>query len=105
MMVLDRSYDLSDEDTLERMRALTDYWARKHGVRVEWRGSTVTIAGKVTGVKFEGTVRIGGGAIHAEMNAGFLAEKLGARRYVERKLDDYLDPGKSLAELRARIPA
>ncbi len=38
------------------------------------------------------------------MNAGFLAERLGGRAYVERKLDDYLDPKKTLAELRARIP-
>ncbi len=105
MMVLDRRYDLDDAEARDRARALADYWSRKHGVRAQWQGTdVVTLAGKVMGVKFDGTVRIGDGAIHAEMNAGFLAEKLGGRAYVERKLDDYFDPEKTLAELRARIP-
>lgn len=104
MMRLDRRYELDDDDALDRARALTDYWSKKHGVSTRWQGSDVHIAGRVMGVKFDGVVRIGGGLITAEMNAGFLAEKLGARGYVERKLDDYLDPKKTLAELRARIP-
>ena len=96
---------MDDAEARDRGRALTDYWSRKHGVHATWQGDdVVTLSGKVMGVKFDGTVRIGGGTIHAEMNAGFLAERLGGRAYVERKLDDYLDPKKTLAELRARIP-
>lgn len=105
MMKLERRYALSEDDALARAHALTDYWAKKHGVRVEWRGDgEVRLSGRVMGVKFDGVVHLGGGSIRAEMDAGFLAEKLGGRAYVERKLDDYLDPAKTLDELRARIP-
>jgi hypothetical protein len=105
MMKLERRYDLDESDALARAHALTDYWSKKHGVKVDWRGDNeVHLAGRVMGVKFDGTVHIGAGVIRAEMNAGFLAEKLGARAYVERKLDDYLDRTKSVEELRARIP-
>jgi hypothetical protein len=105
MMKLERRYALSEDDALARAHALTDYWAKKHGVRVEWRGDgEVRLSGRVMGVKFDGVVHLGAGCIRAEMDAGFLAEKLGGRAYVERKLDDYLDPAKTLDELRARIP-
>lgn len=105
MMKLDRRHALSEDDALARAHALTDYWAKKHGVKVEWRGDTdVRLSGRVMGVKFDGLVHLGAGSISAEMDAGFLAEKLGGRAYVERKLDDYLDPAKTVEELRARFP-
>lgn len=37
-----------------------------------------------------------------EFKVGFLAEKLGGRAYVERKLGEYLDPKISLEDLKAR---
>ncbi len=104
MMKLERTYDLGDEDALARLHALTDYWSKKHGVAVRWSGSDVALEGKTLGVKFEGKVRVHGGRITADVDAGFLAEKLGGRKYVESKLDDYLDPRTSLDALRARIP-
>lgn len=104
MMKLERPYALADDEALERAHALTDYWSKKHGVKVEWRDREVRLYGRVLGVKFDGTVQVGGGVIRAAMDAGFLAEKLGARQYVERKLDDYLDPNNSVQALRARIP-
>ncbi len=105
MLELDRHCTLPDEDVLARAHALTEYWAKKHNVTVSWKNDReVHLSGRVMGVKFDGRVQIGEGKIHAEMNAGFLAEKLGGRAYVQRKLDDYLDPARSLAELRARIP-
>lgn len=103
-MHFETTYDLPDDDALARLRALTDYWVKKHGVKMQWDGGTVTLSGRVMGVKFDGTVRVGGGKLVADVKAGFLAEKLGAKSYVEGKLADYLDPGKSLEELRARIP-
>lgn len=105
MMKLERRYALSDDDARARAHALTDYWAKKHGVKVEWRGEgEVRLSGRVMGVKFDGVVHVGDGSVRAEMEAGFLAQKLGARSYVERKLDDYLDPVKTVEQLRARIP-
>lgn len=104
MLRLERTYALDDAEALERAHALTDYWSKKHGVNAEWRGGEVRLWGRVLGVKFDGTVTVGGGTIRAAFEAGFIAEKLGARAYVERKLDDYLDTKNSIESLRARVP-
>jgi len=104
MLTLHRSYSFPEEEAIARLTALTDYWHAKHGLEVRWQGDRVTLRGKVMGVKFDGDVRVGGGAVRAEVEAGFLAEKLGGRKYVEGKLDDYLDPATSLESLRARVP-
>jgi hypothetical protein len=105
MLTLTRRYDLDDEDARARLRALTDYWSTKHGIQATWpTETTVELSGKVMKVKFSGKVRVDNGTIDAEVEAGWLAERLGARGYVERKLDDYLDPTNTLESLRARIP-
>ncbi|MBX3251784.1 MAG: polyhydroxyalkanoic acid system family protein [Myxococcales bacterium] len=103
-MILDHRYTVSDEDAVERLRALADYWDAKHGVKARWEGHVAHFDGKVMGVRFSGAVSITGGNVHADVKAGFLAEKLGAKAYVQRKLTDYLDPATSLEELRSRIP-
>jgi hypothetical protein len=103
-MKLERTYDLPDEDALARLRALTDYWEKKHGIAASWSGNDVALEGKVASVRVEGNVHVESGKITADVRAGFMAEKLGGRRYVESKLDDYLAPTTSLESLRARIP-
>jgi hypothetical protein len=101
-MRLERKHRFTDDEALSRLRALTDYWGARYGVQTDWTGSKARISGKVRGVSFDGTIDVSGGAMVADMKAGFLAEKLGAKGYVERKLDDYLDPAKPLESLRAR---
>ena len=106
MMRMSRTYAHTETEVRARLRALTDYWSAKHGLRIEWIGDDeVRIRGRVKGVKLDGQVTLGNGTIDAKVEAGWLAEKLGGRGYVERKLDDYLDPAHTLEELRARIPA
>ena len=41
----------------------------------------------------------------ADIDAGFLAERLGGKAYVEGKVNEYLDPKQTLEQLKARIPA
>lgn len=101
---MEKSYGFDDEEALERLRALSDYWAAKHSVRTVWDGGTGRLVGRKMGVKYDATVRVGGGKVVAEVEAGFLAEKLGAPRYVERKVGDYLDPAHTVESLRARVP-
>src|SRR5690606_36797631 len=103
-MKLERSYDFTDAETLARLHALTDYWAYKHKVVTQWPGPRATLKGKVLGVRFDGSVTVGGGKIVADVQAGLLAERLGGQRYGESKLDDYLSPTHSLEALRARVP-
>ena len=100
MMTLDHRYDCDDAEALARMRALADYWARKYGVKMQWDGNRASLDGRTKGVKYKGTVVVGDGRVHADIEAGLLAEKLGGRRYVERKVREYLDPSTTLEQLR-----
>ncbi len=101
-MRLERTYPMPDEEALDRAKALTEYWSAKHGVKTSWTGASARIDGNVKGVRFDGTIEVRAGRLVADIKAGFLAEKLGGKKYVEGKLDVYLDPSKSLEELRAR---
>lgn len=101
-MRLERPYAMADEEALDRAKALTDYWSAKYGVRTTWTGSSARIDGNVKGVRFDGGIEVRGGRLVADIKAGFLAEKLGGKKYVEGKLDVYLDPKNGLEELRRR---
>jgi len=102
-MKLDKQHSYSQDEAVARIRALTDYWDTRHGTRTVWQGNSAQINGKVKGISFDGTFRVEEGRLFADVKVGFLAEKIGGRAYVERKLDDYLNPGNSLESLQGRI--
>ena len=102
-MKLERTYKFPEEEAVARVRALTDYWDTRHGTRTVWQDNTALIKGKVKGISFNGDFRFQGNRLLADVKVGFFAEKIGGRAYVERKLDDYLDPANSLESLQARI--
>lgn len=103
-MQFDKPHGFSQEEALARLQALGDYWSAKYGVEISWSGNTGRVKGKVKGVKFEGSMTVTGGRLTADIKAGFLAEKLGGKQYVESKLDDYLSPANTLEALQARVP-
>jgi hypothetical protein len=103
-MKLDKPHSHSQEDAVARIRALTDYWDTRHGTRTVWTGNSARISGKVKGLSFDGTFTVEERRLIADVKVGFLAEAIGGRGYVERKLDDYLNPNNTLESLRARIP-
>ena len=100
-MKLQYPHAFTPEEAQARIRALTDYWT-KYGIQSSWNGDSAQISGKVKGVSFSGTLRLAPGALTGEVKVGFLAEKLGGRAYVERKLAEYLDPKITLTELQSR---
>jgi hypothetical protein len=104
-MKLDLPHTFSVEEAVARVRALTDYWDTKYGSRTTWTGSGAKISGKVKGISFDGDFRLEAARLLAEVKVGFLAEKIGGKAYVERKLTEYLSPSASLDELRARVKA
>lgn len=102
MLTLDEPYSCEDDVALARMHALADYWLAKYQIVTTWSGAKATIRGKVLKVKFDGNIAVENGSVSAQVEAGFLAEKLGGKKYVQRKVREYLDPSVSLEELQAR---
>jgi len=102
-MKLEYTHRYTIEEATDRIRALTEYWSTRHGIRVDWNGNAASFGGKAKGVSFSGNVAIEANIIRAEVKVGFLAEKLGGRAYVEGKMKDYLDPANTIDELRARL--
>ncbi len=100
-MKIEYPHSFPIEEAVARMRALTDYWDQKYGIASEWQENCARIKGKVKGIVFDGTFEIEANRLLAEVQVGFLAEKLGARSYVEQKLAHYLDPKNTLEGLRA----
>ncbi len=101
-MKIDRPHSFSKDEALGRIKALTDYWHNKHGIRTDWQGDSARVKGKVRGISFDGTFTVLDQQLKADVKVGFLAERLGGRDYVERKLADYLDANNSLEALQAR---
>jgi hypothetical protein len=100
-MKLEFPHSFNQEEAVARVQALTTYW-RKHGIQSDWTGNSAFVKGKVKGISFEGTMVVKDRALSADMKVGFLAEKLGGRAYVERKLGEYLDPKNNLEDLQKR---
>ncbi len=96
-------YEMPREEAVQRVRALTDYWDARYGTRTEWQGHRGRIKGKGLGISFDATFTINSEIMVGEMKVSFLAVKMGGRQYLKRKLDEYLDPGKSLEELQGRL--
>ena len=102
-MKLEHSHPFTRDEATARLRALTDYWDKKHGIRAEWQGSTARIKGRVKLVSFEGSLTLEDKRLVADLKVSFGGETIG-RPYVERKLAEYLDPANTLESLQARVP-
>jgi putative polyhydroxyalkanoate system protein len=98
-MKIERKFSFTADEAKQRMQALTDYWHTKYGVKTDWNGNTGRTQGKVKGISFDARVDVAEKQLTCEADVGFLAERLGARSYIERKLDEYLDPSKSVTAL------
>ena len=101
-LIEEYGHNLPVEEACARVRALTDYWDTRFGTSTCWDGLHGHISGKVLGIRFEGTFLVEEERLRGQLRSGFLGERLGGRTYVLRKLADYLDPSRPLAELQAR---
>ncbi len=84
----------------QRLMALTDYWSAHYRVQTRWEGTQGEIWGRVLGVSFRGVFTIDPRQVRGELLSGFLGARLGGRGNLLRKLAHYLDPARSLEELR-----
>ena len=102
-MKIQTPHALSLEDATARIKSLTLYWDTKYGTTTTWNGNNARIKGRVRGIKFDGTFFVELHQLEGDIKVGFLAERIGGRGYVERKLKQYLDPDTSLATLQAKL--
>lgn len=78
-------------DAHARVQLLLEYWARAFGVRFEWVGERVWVAGSVWGVKIHAYLEVAGEQVRAvAADPGWLRNS--ARDYVTKKLKKYLHP-------------
>ena len=96
-------YSMPQEEAVRRVRALTDYWDTRYGTRTEWTGNRGRIRGRAFRIAFDATFTINPEVMLGEMKVSFLAVKMGGRKYLKSKLDEYLDPQKTVEELQNRL--
>jgi len=101
-MRIERRHSFPVDEARQRVQAMTDYWRNRYGINIDWSGNTGRSKGRVKGISFDAQIVVAEKLILCEADVGFLAERLGARAYIERKLDDYLDPQKPVASLPRR---
>lgn len=101
-MKIDLPHQLDQQEATARVAALTHYWDTKYGTHTTWTDNNARINGRVRGLKFDGTFEVLDRRLTALIKVSFLAERIGGRGYVERKLQDYLNPDTKLEALRAR---
>lgn len=100
MLKLEIPHTLSVEEAKTRVQALLEYWARKHGVKASWAGDKATFAGKVLGIGVDGHLTVTPKGIAGEASdPGFLFRSK-AKEYLERKFGSYLDPKKTVDQLK-----
>jgi hypothetical protein len=99
MMKIDRTHSFSIEEARSRLEALTTYWQTKYGITPRWSGNTLRCTGSVRGIDFDAKMDVAEKGITCEADVGWLAERLGARAYIEKKLGEYLDASKPLTAL------
>jgi hypothetical protein len=87
------------EDAKKRVEALLSYWNRNYGVTSAWTGVSATMKGKAVGVTIDGKLTVEASRIAGEANDPGMLLRGQAKKYLERKFSEYLDPTKSLEQL------
>jgi len=98
-MSLEVSHSLDQDEALERMKALGDYWKNKYGATVDWSGNTGHAKVKYMMVKIDAEMDVRDGQVVVEgTDPGRLLRKK-AIGYLRGKVEDYLDASKSVDDL------
>lgn len=100
MIKFEVPHTLSKDDARARVEALVGYWQRQYGVRTDWSGDRARIAGKVMGITLDANLEVAAGKVGGEATDPGMLLRGQAQKYLTRKFNDYLDPKRSLDELR-----
>lgn len=98
-MEIDYKHALTEEDARARLERLGSYLANKHGIKVDWNGTKAKFFGKYLVVTIDGELAVAPGVVTFRgADPGFLWRKK-ATQYIQGKLEKYLDPKLTLADL------
>ena len=87
------------EDAKKRVEALLAYWNKNYGVTSAWTGLSATMKGKAVGVTIDGKLEVETRRIAGEASDPGMLLRGQAKKYLERKFAEYLDPSKTLEQL------
>ncbi len=99
-MELEQPHRFTADEARERLRALGDYLAQRHGMSVTWTDADhVTIRGKYTVVNIDVTVSVEANRVRVSGKDPGMLWRMPAKSYVQGKLSKYLDPNEPLDAL------
>lgn len=101
VMKFDVNHSLSKDQARERVQKLMTYWGDKYGVKSDWNGDQASVLGKVMGINLEASFEIRDGQVCGEGTDPGMLLRGQAKKYIQKKFDDFLDPNKSEADLNA----
>ncbi len=99
-MEIDYKHELPPTEARARLEVLGEYLHNRHGIRVTWSDDDrARFHGKYMVVKIDGEMRLEPGVVRFRgEDPGFLWRKK-ATEYIKGKLQSYLDPKHTLADL------
>lgn len=104
MIKFDVPHKLPKDEVKRRLEMLGEHWGSKHGVKTDWSSDhAATIQGKAMGLSINATLHIADASVNGEAtDPGFLFRDK-AKKYLMEKFNFYLDPSKSLEDLKKSI--
>lgn len=100
----DVPHKLPKDEVKRRLEMLGEHWGSKYGVKTDWSSDhEARIQGKAMGLTINATLNIADTSVNGEAtDPGFLFREK-AKKYLTEKFNFYLDPNKSMEELKKSV--
>ncbi|RMH43843.1 MAG: hypothetical protein D6689_04105 [Deltaproteobacteria bacterium] len=99
-MKLEFPHSLPKAEARARLEALGEYLTNRHHIDVTWNGDRATFSGRFKKVvKIRGELSLGDGIARFEGDDPGFAWRGQAKKYIQRKLNEYLDANTPLDAL------
>ena len=100
MIKFEFPHALPADEAKKRVEALLGYWSRKYGLKASWAGEKATMTGKAMGFSFDGWLQVEGQRVGGEASDPGMLLRGQASKYLTRKLGEYLDAKRPLADIQ-----
>lgn len=104
MIKFEVPHQLSKEEVKRRLDMLAEHWGTKYGVKTEWAGEhKANIQGKAMGLSINANLNINDKSVDGEATDPGILFRSKAKSYLTEKFNFYLDPSKTLEELKKTV--